>query len=69
MLSGITIGQFFPGDSLLHRMDPRMKLVLTFGYIVAVFVPVSYTHLRPAGLRRSHHTRRDGFFYPAGVYL
>ena len=33
MLSGITIGQFFPGDSLLHRMDPRMKLVLTFGYI------------------------------------
>ena len=39
MLSGITIGQFFPGDSLLHRMDPRMKLILTFGYIVAVFVP------------------------------
>lgn len=45
MLSGITIGQFFPGDSLLHRMDPRMKLVLTFGYIVAVFVPQNWVGL------------------------
>ena len=39
MLNGITIGQYFPGDSLLHRMDPRVKLILTFVYIVAVFVP------------------------------
>ena len=45
MLSDITIGQFFPGDSLLHRMDPRMKLVLTFGYIVAVFVPQNWVGL------------------------
>lgn len=45
MLSGITIGQFFPGDSLLHRMDPRMKLVLTFGYIAAVFVPQNWVGL------------------------
>ena len=45
MLSGITIGQFFPGDSLLHRMDPRMKLVLTFGYIVAVFVHQNWVGL------------------------
>lgn len=39
MLSGITIGQYFPGRSLVHRMDPRVKLVLTFAYIVAVFIP------------------------------
>lgn len=39
MLSGITIGQYFPGRSLIHRMDPRVKLVLTFAYIVAVFIP------------------------------
>ena len=39
MLSGITIGQYFPGNSLIHRMDPRVKLILTFAYIVAVFIP------------------------------
>ena len=39
MLSDITIGQFFPGNSVLHRIDPRVKLALTFIYIVAVFIP------------------------------
>lgn len=39
MLSDITIGQFFPGRSLLHRLDPRVKLVLTFVYIVIIFIP------------------------------
>ena len=39
MLNGITIGQFFPGNSVLHRMDPRMKLIWTIGYIVLVFIP------------------------------
>ncbi len=39
MLSDITIGQFFPGNSVLHRMDPRVKLALTFVYIVVIFIP------------------------------
>ena len=39
MLRDITIGQYFPGDSLLHRLDPRMKLVLTLLFIVLVFIP------------------------------
>ncbi len=38
MLKDITIGQFFPGNSLLHRLDPRMKIVLTILYIVLLFV-------------------------------
>lgn len=38
MLNNITIGQFFPGQSFLHRMDPRMKLILTFALIIVVFV-------------------------------
>ena len=38
MLNNLTIGQFFPGDSFLHRMDPRMKLILTVALIVVVFV-------------------------------
>ncbi len=38
MLKDITIGQHFPGDSLVHRFDPRLKLVFTTAYIVALFV-------------------------------
>ena len=37
MIRDITIGQYFPGASLLHRLDPRLKLALTFAYIVAIF--------------------------------
>lgn len=38
MIKDITIGQYFPGDSPIHRMDPRMKLVLTLVYIVVIFM-------------------------------
>ena len=38
MLKDITLGQFFPGNSLLHRADPRMKIILTVMYIVFVFL-------------------------------
>ena len=38
MLRDITIGQHFPGNSLVHRFDPRLKLVLTVAYIVLLFV-------------------------------
>lgn len=45
MLKDITIGQFFPGDSAVHRLDPRVKIVLTIAFIIALFLaagPVSY---------------------------
>ena len=38
MLKGVTIGQFFPGDSLIHRLDPRTKLLATIALIAIVFV-------------------------------
>ena len=38
MLKDITLGQYFPGDSAIHRMDPRMKLILTIVYIIGVFM-------------------------------
>ena len=38
MLNDITLGQYFPGNSVIHRMDPRMKLILTILYIVGVFI-------------------------------
>ncbi|MHC1695717.1 MAG: energy-coupling factor transporter transmembrane protein EcfT [Eubacteriales bacterium] len=38
MLKDITLGQFFPGSSPLHRCDPRMKIILSFIYIAAIFM-------------------------------
>ena len=37
MLKDITLGQYFPGTSLAHRLDPRTKLLLTVLYIVILF--------------------------------
>ena len=37
MLKDITLGQYFPGDTVAHRLDPRTKLILVFLYIVALF--------------------------------
>lgn len=37
MISDITLGQFFPGDSLLHRLDPRTKIIASIVYMTAVF--------------------------------
>ena len=42
MLKDITLGQYFPGNSVVHRLDPRTKLVLLIGYIVALFVAVDW---------------------------
>lgn len=36
-LKDITLGQFFPGNTILHRLDPRTKILLTVLYIVALF--------------------------------
>ena len=38
MISDITLGQFFPGFSLLHKLDPRTKLISAIVFIVAVFM-------------------------------
>ena len=38
MISDITLGQFFPGSSPLHRLDPRTKILLSVIFIVAVFI-------------------------------
>lgn len=38
MLKDITLGQFFPGNSVIHRLDPRTKLLMLVVYIVALFV-------------------------------
>lgn len=42
MLKDITLGQYFPGNSFIHRLDPRTKLMCTIVYIAALFVAKSY---------------------------
>lgn len=38
MLKDITLGQYFPGDTVVHRLDPRTKLLMVIVYIVALFL-------------------------------
>lgn len=38
MLQDITLGQFFPGNSILHRLDPRTKIILLFVMMILIFV-------------------------------
>ena len=38
MISDITLGQFFPGFSVVHKLDPRTKIILATLFIVAVFI-------------------------------
>lgn len=42
MLKDITIGQYFPGDSMVHRLDPRIKIVLTFVLIISLFIASNF---------------------------
>ena len=42
MLKDITLGQYFPGQSVIHRLDPRTKLVMLVVYIVALFLAESW---------------------------
>ena len=38
MLKDITIGQHFPGNSPVHRLDPRIKILITIAYVVFLFL-------------------------------
>ena len=37
MIRDITIGQYYPADSVLHRLDPRVKLVGTLTFLISLF--------------------------------
>ncbi len=57
MLREITIGQYFPGDSCVHKLDARTKILLTIGLIVALFLAEN-----PAGMAA-------GVLFSAAGYL
>jgi len=42
MLKDITLGQFFPGDTIVHRLDPRTKIILVLFFIISLFSAVNY---------------------------
>ena len=42
MLKDITLGQYYQTDSVIHRLDPRVKLVATLAFIVSLFIVNSF---------------------------
>ena len=38
MLRDITLGQYYQTDSVIHRLDPRVKLVTTLCYLISLFI-------------------------------
>lgn len=50
MIRDITLGQFYPGESILHRLDPRIKILATLIYIVALFIADSFIGLAISAL-------------------
>ena len=50
MIKDITIGQYFPGNSVIHKLDPRVKLVLDILYLVILFTAQSFTGVLLAAL-------------------
>ena len=45
MVNDVTFGQYFPGKSLIHRTDPRVKIVLLIGFIVLMFCTFNFVSL------------------------
>lgn len=43
MLKDITIGQYLPGDSFVHKLDPRVKILLSFVFIIVLFIVNNFT--------------------------
>ena len=50
MFDSITLGQYYQTDSLLHRLDPRVKLVGTFVYLISLFIVDSFPGYLLAGV-------------------
>lgn len=50
MIRDITIGQYYPADSILHRLDPRVKLIGTLVFIVSLFLFDTFLGYILAGL-------------------
>lgn len=45
MVRDVTLGQFFPGKSLIHKLDPRAKIIMLVAYLVIIFCTFNYASL------------------------
>ena len=45
MINDVSLGQYFPGQSVIHRMDPRIKLIMVMAYIVMLFMAFNFLSL------------------------
>lgn len=45
MISDITIGQYYKGDSFVHKLDPRIKIILTVLFVVMIFICKNFVSL------------------------
>lgn len=50
MIKNITIGQYIPGDTVIHRLDPRGKIIAMFLYMISLFVVDSLYQYIPAAI-------------------
>ena len=50
MVKNISIGRFFPGDSIIHRLDPRLKLYFIFMFILSIFFIKSFLVFIPLAI-------------------
>lgn len=41
-MNNVTLGSYYPGDSVIHRMDPRVKIVLTIAFMVLIFLVTDF---------------------------
>ena len=46
MIRDITLGQYYQADSVIHKMDPRVKLIATFVFIISLFVVDNFIGFR-----------------------
>lgn len=42
MLKDLTVGQFYPGNSIIHKLDPRLKIIIMIGFIISIFFINTY---------------------------
>ena len=45
MVRDVSFGQYFPGRSIIHRLDPRAKILMFIAYIVIIFCTFNYAAL------------------------
>ena len=50
MIRDITIGQYFPGNSVIHRLDPRVKIIATLLFIIELFIVDNFLGFAIAGV-------------------